>query len=154
MILDKYFLEVNSQSLTTSQPPQLECITSFWTCHALLNHTRICRHANNMSVGRWLWYFESANARADTVSFNLQLIRDGRDGVRGVVSWTENKICPRLSEVLQYRGHVWDHSTLAGKPDEGDEDRLASEIFLIIWFGTNIPNLRDQAEKNWYYTWS
>ena len=61
---------------------------------------------------------------------------------------------PQLSEVLQYRGHVEDQSKLAGKPDGGNEDRMASEIFLIIWFGTNIPNLRDQAEKNWYYTWS
>ena len=57
-------------------------------------------------------------------------------------------MCPRLSEVLQYRGHVEDQPKLAGKPDRGNVDRLASEIFLIIWFGTNIPNLRDQAEKN------
>ena len=68
--------------------------------------------------------------------------------------------CPRLSEVLQNWGHVDDAYVSAGKPSIKDwesktvYDQMASEIFLIIRFGTNIPNLRDQAEKNWYYTWS
>ena len=35
--------------------------------------------------------------RADTVSFNLELIRDGGDVVLGVVVWTENKIYARDS---------------------------------------------------------
>ena len=77
------------------------------------------------------------------------------------ICWYDNE-CPQLSEILQYRGHVSMHMMSAGKPNIKDSRRrpqqdaisAASQMFLIRWYWRYTPDLRDQAEKNWYYTWS